>query len=208
MGTEEPFEVSSTESLCQDHAPRGDHLRIAAPGQRVAVGQDLVELVVQSLGQVVAEHGGAPQRRHGHLHGRVVGAQSLETKPRCSNRPNDVDPRDGYHYHDTLCPKAVHVCALAEGPLYDHKENVDFHHLLCFPHASSVFYYIMGFFLPTPMLVAVVAVWRNGIFFQNRASRGGEAPAPKIPFPRACAPFTEAMRPRAVAAKAPAETPQ
>ena len=189
MGTEEPFEVSSTESLCQDHAPRGDHLRIAAPGQRVAVGQDLVELVVQSLGQVVAEHGGAPQRRHGHFDGRMVGAQSLETKPRCSNRPNDVDPRDGYHYHD-------------------HKENVDFHHLLCFPHASSVFYYIIGFFLPTPMLVAVVAVWRNGIFFQNRASRGGEAPAPKIPFPRACAPFTEAMRPRAVAAKAPAETPQ
>ena len=44
----------------------------------------------------------------------------------------------------------------------------------------------MGFFLPTPMLVAVVAVWRNGIFFQNRASRGGEAPAAKIPFARVC----------------------
>ena len=77
VGTERPFEVSAIESLCQDRAPRGHHLRIAATGQRVAVGQDLEELVVQSVGQMVAEDGGAPQRRHSHLHGRVVGAHSL-----------------------------------------------------------------------------------------------------------------------------------
>ena len=57
-----------------------------------------------TTGQVVAEHGDAPQQRHNDLHGRVVG-HGVASRPRSSNRPSDVGPR----------PKAVHPCGPADG---------------------------------------------------------------------------------------------
>ena len=99
-----PLEVAAHDGQRTAHSAGGAHQRVGAKCQRIAIGEGLVDLVVQPLGQVVAEHGGAPQQRHNDLHGRVVG-HGAASRPRSSNRPSDVGPR----------PKAVHPCGPADG---------------------------------------------------------------------------------------------
>ena len=87
-----PLEVAAHDGQWSGHSAGGAPQRVGAKSQRIAIREGLVDLVVQPLGQVVAEHGGAPQQRHNDLHGRVVG-HGAASRPRSSNRPIDVGYR-------------------------------------------------------------------------------------------------------------------